>query len=77
MLVLSHGGILSSHVIVQQLTHSAPVSVSDQIGDEDVLDQCCILLIPDADFSKENSSLNDSMNLIELNIETLLSFMNL
>ena len=51
MLVLSHGGILSSHVMGQQLTHSAPIRVSDQIGDEDVLDQCCILLIPDADFS--------------------------
>ncbi len=51
MLVLSHGGILSSHVMGQQLTHSAPIRMSDQIGDEDVLDLCCILLIPDADFS--------------------------
>jgi hypothetical protein len=55
----------------QQLTHFAPVNVSDQICAEDVLNQCCILLTPDAEFSKENSSL--SMNLTELNIETLLS----
>ena len=74
MLVFSHGGsILNPHVMGRQLTHFAPVSVSDQICDEDVLNQCCIFLLPDAEFSKENSSLYSSMNVTELNIETLLS----
>jgi hypothetical protein len=73
MLVFSHGSILNPHVMGRQLTHFAPVIVSDQICGEDVLSQCCILLTPDAEFSKENYSLYHSMNLRALNIETLLS----
>ena len=75
MLVISQGGILNPHVMGRQLTHFAPVTVSDQIGDKDVLNQCCILLTPAADFSKETISLyhSESMNLTELNIETLVS----
>ena len=57
----------------RQLTHFAPVTVPDQISDEDMLNQCCILLTPDVEFSKNNSSLYHSMNLTDLNIETLLS----
>jgi hypothetical protein len=77
MLVFSHGGIepgiLNPHVMGRQLTHFAPATVSDQICDEDVLNQCCILRTPCAEFSKENSSLYHSMDLTELNIETRLS----
>ncbi len=51
----------------------APVTVPDQISDEDMLNQCCILLTPDVEFSKDNSSLYHSMNLTDLDIETLLS----
>ncbi len=47
MLVFSHGGILNPHVMGQQLTHFAPVTVPDQISDKDMLNQCCILLTPD------------------------------
>ena len=55
----------------RQLTHFALVTVCDQIGDADVVNQRCILLTPDADFSKENSSLYHSMNLTEWITETL------
>ncbi len=71
MLVFSHGGKLNPHVMGRQLTHFAPVTVPDQISDEDMLNQCCILLTPDVEFSKDNSSLHHSMNLTDLNIETL------
>ena len=61
MLVFSHAGMPNTQVLGRQLTHSAPVTASDRISDEDVLNQRCILLTPDADFSKENSSLHNAM----------------
>ncbi len=36
MLVFSHGGIVNPHVMGRQMTHFAPVTVPDQISDEDI-----------------------------------------
>ena len=72
MVLFSHGGLINPYVMGRQLTHFAPVTLSNKIRDEDMLDQCCILLSPDAEFNKKNSSLYRSMNLTALNIEFFL-----
>jgi len=61
MILLSHGALINPHVLAQ-LTHFAPVTLSTEIKDEDLLNQCCICLSPDVSHIKDHPSGQNAMD---------------
>ena len=66
MILFSHGAVFNPHVMGSQLTHFSPVFLqSEPIRDEDLLDQCCIMLATDHKYFSQHCLPKNSMEYSE------------
>jgi hypothetical protein len=72
MVLFSHGALINPY-LPSQLTHFAPIILTKQIRDEDLLNQCCIFLSPDVNHINYYSTGQYNMDITHLDIDKLIS----
>ncbi len=72
MQLFGQGCVINPYVMSEQLlTHFTPVMLKQQIGDEEKLNQICVVTQPGTTSKRDRSIVQRSMDLSKLDIEKL------